>query len=589
MVVEGVEYEARSNRIGSHADRTEFNGHLLGEPHDRRLRADIGRGYARCPDEPSELMFTMLPGTPGHARMARLPATSASRPSTLTSIVRSPSRRWWCPQGKLLGSVPALFTKTSRRPSFSPICADERSRPIHGPVTSTLTGIWPESIELRRYRRRLAAQLQATARQYDLKPSDVNVRLRSPIRCHQPRRSPAATGVSFICYGASLLDGLANLPSTGVSGGGAGHPVVRATSRSRRSAWGCPTAPSDGERDRVSVARQGRERVRSRSAPGPAGTASPTPHAPVGRERLEQRLHERPGILATGSVVAEHFTKPEILTKYRPLDARSSNRRKPGWFNPAAGSGRPQWSIRTRTPDGSRIGAISISWFAVDLHVGEHVQGGEIAQQRLQCHGSGSTPSSAACIVMPTTPRPRSRSSSARLMSLSTTATPLEPTVPALRGNPAGTGCRCRTPSWDRLPAHVGSRRHRTGRSVDAPCPARWRPGGTRRRAHTPKCAGIEKVVVTIDLGFVVDRHDVSFQQRARKQTPSDTFRRSERSLALRRCTPERRRFDAVRSRCMEGDGEILAKSRHVGRVFENATMRLTAWEGGLCSDQRQW
>jgi hypothetical protein len=51
----------------------------------------------------------------------------------------------------------------------------------------------------------------------------------------------------------------------------------------RRAALGCPTTPSDGRRHRVSVARQGRERVRSRSARGPEGTASPIPTC-TGRE-----------------------------------------------------------------------------------------------------------------------------------------------------------------------------------------------------------------------------------------------------------------------------------------------------------------
>src|SRR6476469_10844281 len=119
LVVEGSKYEARSNRIGSHADRTEFNGHLLGEPHDRRFRADLGRVTHAAQMSPRADIHNA-------ARTLCTPEWHACLRHQHHALDIDVHRQ--IPQSamvvssrELLGSVPALFTKTSRRPNFSPM------------------------------------------------------------------------------------------------------------------------------------------------------------------------------------------------------------------------------------------------------------------------------------------------------------------------------------------------------------------------------------------------------------------------------------------------------------------------------------
>ena len=84
-----------------------------------------------------------------------------------------------------------------------------------------------------------------------------------------------------------------------------------------------------------------------------------------------------------GYLVAEHFTKPEILTKYRPLDARSSN------AEIRAGSGQrwiwpPAVVDQDTHPGRLQYRGHLDQLVRFHLHVSEHLQIGEVAQQRLR-------------------------------------------------------------------------------------------------------------------------------------------------------------------------------------------------------------
>lgn len=74
------------------------------------------------------------------------------------------------------------------------------------------------------------------------------------------------------------------------------------------------------------------------------------------------------------------FTHPESFTTARPARPHRSSARNPAAAGPARGSGRPQWSISTRTPERSSRGDSSTQLVVDDLHVSEHVQRREIAE-----------------------------------------------------------------------------------------------------------------------------------------------------------------------------------------------------------------
>ena len=119
------------------------------------------------------------------------------------------------------------------------------------------------------------------------------------------------------------------------------HHSTTTARQSRKAARASPTTLSaaPGSGSSRSINGQNEPVVDALGCPqeGPVGP----PHAPIRSERLQQRLHERPRIFPGISLV-EHFTKPEILTKYRPLDARSSNAEIRAGSGQRLGVGRPQ-------------------------------------------------------------------------------------------------------------------------------------------------------------------------------------------------------------------------------------------------------
>src|SRR5664279_2285126 len=125
-----------------------------------------------------------------------------------------------------------------------------------------------------------------------------------------------------------------------------------------------------------------------------------------------------------GYLVAEHFTRPEIFTKYLPLAARSSSRRKPAVAAPCRDGATAMIDQHPHTGRFQHRGHLD-QLIGLDLHVGEHVQLGE-SRSSVPVSRKASTPSNAACIVVPTIPRSRSFTRSSRLTLLSTTATPLK-------------------------------------------------------------------------------------------------------------------------------------------------------------------
>ena len=120
--------------------------------------------------------------------------------------------------------------------------------------------------------------------------------------------------------------------------------------------------------------------------------------------------------------------------------------------------------------------------------------------------------------MVPTTPRSRSRSSSAAAGPVVDDGDTLESAVAAFE--------EVEQASVVRVISRIGTDHQRMSGPVGIE-----QLGQLVRRAllvgdgvvpgfgRVPEMRGVEKVVVTIDLGFVVDRHDVSFRQRASNQT----------------------------------------------------------------------
>ena len=239
--------------------------------------------------------------------------------------------------------------------------------------------------------------------------------------------------------------------------------------------------------------------------------------------------------------------QPEIFTKYRPVDARSSSAAKarliePGGRDrvarngrsapaprtvPASGPSRPvgrRRPARRRTcparPGRCSSGAVSRKW---------------------------STPSSAACMVVPTMPRPREPLQFGAADVVVDHRDALEPAVSPVeeiqQATVVGVVARVRADD-QRVSRAVGV--EQVGQLV-APCPARSRPGDTRRRGAYGSVRDREG---GCDNRSWVRRRSSRWQCPAAqpwKQRSFDTFRRvrSVRPGVVARCTPERPPFRA--------------------------------------------
>ena len=186
----------------------------------------------------------------------------------------------------------------------------------------------------------------------------------------------------------------------------------------------------------VGIGYQALDKGEHQSVVDPLGRAQKrpvrAPHAPIGSECLEQGVHERPGI-PPWVRLRRAFHQAGDLDEVSATRCQVEQAPKPR-LTQSGGRDRGVRSGRSGRAD--RMAPESVPSRSVGLRLLARRR--TCPALRASCSSVAvsrkwSTPSSAACIVVPTTPRSRSRSNSERLVWLSTTATPLNRPFPRAR------------------------------------------------------------------------------------------------------------------------------------------------------------
>src|SRR5215213_5513533 len=146
------------------------------------------------------------------------------------------------------------------------------------------------------------------------------------------------------------------------------------------------------------------------------------PDAAIGAEGVDQRPHERPGVLVRRRPTGELDQAGQLDDRAAPRP-RPSSSRNPGASSPSTGSGRPQWSTSIRTPEWTSSGTSTGSWSPTTCTSATMSRSAR-DDSRPPASAWCSTPSSAALSVTPRTPPSRRALSSLVVARFGTTATP---------------------------------------------------------------------------------------------------------------------------------------------------------------------